>query len=253
VGLQLGWQHVKSTLFDLERTPAGYRISGRGFGHGAGLCVLGAGHRAARGENTAAILAFYFPGLAVGDAPATAADDVRLTLPEEEAGERDAVLALLRRSRNEVARAAGVEPRALRVTVHPTVESFNRATGQPWYVAGATHGAAIDLLPIAVLRRTGRLERVVRHEVAHVLVDPLLEDRPLWVREGVPAYFAAPPSEKANVEGGLQTALPTALPCPSDAELRRPASADAQREAYARAEACVRRQLAAGTSWRNIR
>ena len=90
-----------------------------------------------------------------------------------------------------------------------------------------------------------KVERVVRHEVAHVLIDPLLEGRPLWVREGVAAYFAA----GANLEGGLQTALQ----CPSDAELRRPASPEAQRDAYARAAACVRRQIAAGTSGRDVR
>jgi stage II sporulation protein D len=246
VGRHLGWQHVKSTLFELRRTASGYRVSGRGFGHGAGLCVLGAGRRAARGDSPATILSFYFPGLMLGAIPgAEPLDDIGLALPGEESSERAAMVALLRRSRDAIAHAAGVAPRGIRVTVHPTVESFGRATGQPWYVAGGTHGSEIELLPITVLRRAGRLERVVRHEVAHVLIDPLLEGRPLWVREGVAAYFAA----GANLEGGLQTALQ----CPSDAELRRPASPEAQRDAYARAEACVRRQIAAGTSWRDVR
>ena len=62
VGRQLGWQHVKSTLFDLERTSTGYRVRGRGFGHGAGLCVLGAGRRAARGATLESILAVVLSG-----------------------------------------------------------------------------------------------------------------------------------------------------------------------------------------------
>jgi stage II sporulation protein D len=243
IGRQLGWQHVKSTLFDLQRTAAGYRISGRGFGHGVGLCVLGATRRAARGSRVESILAFYFPGLTIGVAPRAATADVALALPEEELAERAAVLALLQRARDEIARAARVEVRGMRVTVHPTVESFGRATGQPWYVAGATHGSEVQLLPITVLRRNRLLERVVRHEVAHVLLDGDLDGRPLWVREGVAAYFAA----------GLQTALQADLKCPTDAELRRPASAAAQRDAYARAEGCVAREISRGTSWRDVR
>ncbi|MFI5078170.1 MAG: SpoIID/LytB domain-containing protein, partial [Vicinamibacteria bacterium] len=66
VGRQIGWQHVKSTLFDLERTSGGYRVRGRGFGHGAGLCVLGAGRRAARGATVDSILAVYFPDASIG-------------------------------------------------------------------------------------------------------------------------------------------------------------------------------------------
>ncbi len=257
VGRHLGWQHVKSTLFDLQRTASGYRVSGRGFGHGAGLCVLGATRRAAQKATTEAILSFYFPGLTVGPAPVSANDDVRLALPGEESSERAAVLALVRRARGDIARAAGVDPgSAPRVTVHPTVESFGRATGQPWFVAGATHGSEIDLLPITVLRRNGMLERVVRHEVAHVMLDPHLEGRPLWVREGAASYFAVKagrsedrPLRTPDVEGGLQTALN----CPTDDELRHPASARKQRDAYARAEACVARQIKAGTSWREVR
>ena len=50
VGRALGWQHVRSTLFDVTRTAAGFRFNGRGAGHGVGLCVRGAAQRAARSE-----------------------------------------------------------------------------------------------------------------------------------------------------------------------------------------------------------
>jgi SpoIID/LytB domain protein len=246
VGRQLGWQHVKSTLFDLERTSTGYRVRGRGFGHGAGLCVLGASRRAARGAKTDSILAVYFPDASIGSipaAPAAADDDVRLALPGAEKNERAGLVALLRRSRDEIAAAAGVPaPAVLRVTVHPTVESFGRATGQAWHVAGATGPRGIDLLPLTVLRRNGQLERVVRHEVAHAVVDQLLRNRPLWVREGAAAYFAAP----------QESGEAPATACPADAELRRPATPTAQQQAYARAEMCFRRALARGVSWRDV-
>jgi stage II sporulation protein D len=82
VGQQLGWQHLKSGRFRIERTAAGYRFIGRGHGHGVGLCVLGASAFAARRANATWILHAYFPGLRIatsqalsqgrgGDAPAT--------------------------------------------------------------------------------------------------------------------------------------------------------------------------------------
>ena len=68
VGRVAGWQTIKSTAFDVDRTGSGYRFRGRGFGHGVGLCVIGAGRRAARGASAEEILRFYFPGLSVGSA-----------------------------------------------------------------------------------------------------------------------------------------------------------------------------------------
>ncbi len=81
-------------------------------------------------------------------------------------------MSLVRRSRDDLAKQTGAPaPARLRVTVHPSVESFGRATGQPWWVSGATDGPAIDLLPITMLRRQGQLDRTIRHEVAHALLD----------------------------------------------------------------------------------
>ena len=68
VGRVAGWQSIKSTAFDIDRTSTGYRFKGRGFGHGVGLCVIGAGRRAATGATADDILKFYFPGLTVGTA-----------------------------------------------------------------------------------------------------------------------------------------------------------------------------------------
>jgi len=155
-------------------------------------------------------------------------------------------MSLVRRSRDEIAKLTGaLVPARLRVTVHPSVESFGRATGQPWWVSGATDGPAIDLLPIAVLRRQGQLDRTIRHEVVHALLDGALAKRPMWVREGAAAYFANPASATAP--------KPDRVPCPGDAELLRPLSAGAQRDAYARAEACFARAVAEGKKWDQVR
>ena len=270
VGRVAGFQAIKSTAFDLNRTGNGYHFRGRGFGHGVGLCVIGAGNRAARGATADEILKFYYPGLTVGrgspglltsTAPApvparsvpaapavpmvVASTDVVLALPGTEEGERATLMTLIRRSRDEVIKATGtIPPARLRVTVHPTVDSFGRATGQPWWVSGATDGLAIDLLPLTTLKQQSQLDRTVRHEVAHALLDGSLSKRPMWVREGAAAYFASPPASRSS--GSRVT-------CPSDAELLRPISAGAQREAYSRAETCFAREIASGTRWDQVK
>jgi stage II sporulation protein D len=63
VGRTLGWQHIKSTVFDVRRQSATYRFSGHGSGHGVGLCVIGSAKLAARGASAASILQKYSPGL----------------------------------------------------------------------------------------------------------------------------------------------------------------------------------------------
>jgi stage II sporulation protein D len=65
VGRVAGPQRLKSTSFDLRRTAGGYTFAGRGFGHGVGLCVIGAGRRAAAGASADEILGFYYPGLRI--------------------------------------------------------------------------------------------------------------------------------------------------------------------------------------------
>lgn len=58
----LGPKAIQSTRFDVTRVPAGFRFSGTGYGHGVGLCQVGAAARARRGESLEEILAAYFPG-----------------------------------------------------------------------------------------------------------------------------------------------------------------------------------------------
>jgi hypothetical protein len=225
--------------------------------------VIGAGHRADAGRSAEEILKFYFPALAIESyhssaittvsrtatsarsSPIDSRDDVLVALPGQEETERARLVQLIRTARDDIAAASGAKPpTAIRVTVHPTVEAFGRATGQPWWVSAATDGAEIDLLPLSILRQQGQLERTVRHEVAHVLIDSALKGRPLWVREGAAFYFADP---NATQTPQARTA------CPRDEEFLRPISAGTHRAAYARAEACFRKAIADGKRWQNVR
>ena len=62
----LGDRAIMSTRFSVTKTKTGYEFVGRGFGHGVGLCQVGALARARRAEPTALILAAYFPGTSLG-------------------------------------------------------------------------------------------------------------------------------------------------------------------------------------------
>ena len=57
-----GWASVRSTDFTMEETRPAYLLTGRGTGHGAGMCQAGAIARARRGESRDAILALYYRG-----------------------------------------------------------------------------------------------------------------------------------------------------------------------------------------------
>lgn len=57
----LGWTKVKSTLFEHSVSGNGFRLKGKGFGHGVGLCQWGAQGMARAGSNYRVILDRYYP------------------------------------------------------------------------------------------------------------------------------------------------------------------------------------------------
>lgn len=58
---KLGPRWLKSTLFTIARTAKGWRLEGRGFGHGVGMSQLGARQMARKGRSFREILNFYYP------------------------------------------------------------------------------------------------------------------------------------------------------------------------------------------------
>lgn len=58
----LGVDRLRSTWFNVGRTPTGWEFAGRGWGHGVGLCQAGAVGRAKAGQSYLEILAAYYPG-----------------------------------------------------------------------------------------------------------------------------------------------------------------------------------------------
>jgi len=262
-GRVLGWQTIKSTLLEVHRTASGYAFTGRGGGHGVGLCVLGAVNRARGGEGRDEILAAYFPGAAIADraagerapgrgVPPASAAQIRVTLPEAERRHLADVRTLAAEAvRDLAAWLERPEPELIELVFHPTVEAYARASGNPWWTSGTTRGTRVDLVPRSVLVGRGSLEQTLRHELVHVLADGALSGRPLWVREGLAVYLGGERPAAAGRAGTGSAARVRA--CPADDALRAPASADAWRRAYDAAGACVARALEAGVRWQDLR
>jgi hypothetical protein len=141
-----------------------------------------------------------------------------------------------------IAQRLGVATPALTIRLHGSIDTFRRATGQPWWVSAMVRGREIDLAPAAVLEQRDGLDRAVARAVAEALVAPELSDRHVWVRVGAARYFTG---GERPAEGRTR--------CPADADLTAAVSAAAQREAESRAVACFAQALAHGDDWRAIR
>jgi SpoIID/LytB domain protein len=277
VGRTLGWQHIKSTAFELKKHDDAYQFSGHGSGHGVGLCVIGSAKLAEQGASPAKILARYFPGLEItGDrnrpittetavrrpSPSTPTPtparprpslDALLSLPDEDEGAREVIQRQVVRARDDLAQTLGVPPPP-RVTVrfHATTDDYERATGRAWFTSGAYVDGELHLLPLATLRDRDLLDRTVRHELVHMMIDGPLASRPAWVREGAAIYFAGGPPPAVEPQRPAFKPDPHAS-CPSDNELMRPVSVGALANAFTRARACFAKQVQSGRTWRDVR
>ncbi|MBL8914789.1 MAG: SpoIID/LytB domain-containing protein [Archangium sp.] len=59
---RIGYMRLKSLQFDIEKSGAGWKLQGHGFGHGAGMCQWGARVYAEKGWGFEKILQHYYPG-----------------------------------------------------------------------------------------------------------------------------------------------------------------------------------------------
>ena len=256
--LAIGATKLRSTAFTVEKQGDRLRFTGRGFGHGVGLCVIGAGRRALRGETAAAILAQYYPGLELTSlrptprAPAVTAtaaveprdSGIRVMVPRSSPIAAASIEQMAISARQQLARSLGTTVPPMTIRLHETLDSFRMATNRPWWVSEVAAGTAIDLAPVAVLAQRAGIEGAVRTAIAELLVAGPLAGRPAWVRVGAARYFSDPSATRP---------ADTRTRCPSDAELLLAVSATAQREAELRAEGCFARELVKTGDWKLVR
>jgi SpoIID/LytB domain protein len=255
----IGTTRIRSTAFSLDRQGDRVRFTGRGYGHGVGMCVVGAGRRALRGESVEDILAQYYPALTLVDLR-----NGSVRLPVGGAGADEPLRArsiVARVSNGSTVSAADLEDLATRaytslsqtlgtsvtpvtVELHPSLDRFRLEVRRPWWVSATVTGTTIDLAPAALLAQRDGLEATLRTAMAELLMSVALVERPAWVRVGGARYFASqtppvPPAER--------------VACPADAELLFAPSAVTQREAEDRALRCFARAYATTRDWRTIR
>ena len=245
----IGATTLRSTAFAVQKRGSTVRFTGRGFGHGVGMCVIGAGRRAARGEDVRAILSQYYPGLELvslnnGPGSDPMSRPVSGGLTPRVVSDLDRMTTRLH---DALSRTLGTSVAPITVRQHETLESFRQATGSPWWVSSVVNGTTVDLAPAALLAQRDGVETTLKIAIAQLLVAQPLAGRPAWTRVGAARYFG-------RADGGRPApALQTRLQCPSDAELNLAISVTAQRDADARAEACFARAYAQTRDWRSVR
>ncbi len=236
VNRALGWNKIRSDLYDLRNDGDHILFSGRGSGHGVGLCQAGAQEMARQGKDYRQILEFYFPGTHLSK---TSADDwqkrtsERLELISTAPEEDSAILPLAEKILKENEAAAGWQLSFRpHLQVFPNLDRYRDTTGQPGWVAATTRGQTVRLQPLADLRKRSILESTLRHEFFHLLIESRARpNTPLWFREGLVLYLSEP--DKRN--------SPSATLTDKEMEeiLRNPASREKRDKAYAAARARV--------------
>jgi len=207
-GRAYGWSSIPSDLYELRNEGASVVFEGRGSGHGVGLCQSGAARMGEQGHSYQQILAFYYPGTALGVAAqgfswqSLGGERVRVTTTRP--GEDRFLVPVADRLARTAEERSGLRwAAAPNLKVYPTVAAFRDATGEPGWVAASARGSAIRLQPLAVLRSRGSLDSTIFHELLHALIESHAHaGLPLWFREVAAQYLAASQPAKSVKPGG---------------------------------------------------
>jgi stage II sporulation protein D len=214
IGRTLGWNRLKSDFYNVE----GFTFTGRGTGHGEGLCQLGAERMPGTYKE---ILSAFYPGSQIGltaqgiDWHRMGGERADVWAPSDRADLVSLADVLVREAEASTGLKIAVRPR---VEVFPSLTVYRNATGEPGWVAASTKGRVIRMQPAAADRAT------LRHEMYHVLIESNSRvSLPLWFREGLALSLGGGPKNedyrervdsclkrygKATVLGWLATGLP---------------------------------------------
>lgn len=147
---------------------------------------------ASEGRNYRDILAFYYPGTALGKTatgfPWTrlGGEGVAIFTTEPDRDRNVLMMAKAIKSDIEQQLPWRFSPGStVAIYIYPNLDAFRNATGEPGWVAARTVGKRIDLQPAASSRET------LHHELLHVLVEShAAPGLPVWFREGVVEWLA---------------------------------------------------------------
>lgn len=236
VDRELGWQKIRSDLYDVQNAGEKIVFSGRGAGHGVGLCQAGAEEMARQGKSYREILSFYYPGTQIGTAEkinwqkrSSERVEILSTQPDFDAVLLPIAERVLKEDEQAIGWSAGAR---IRLQVYATLDSYRDTTGQPGWVAASTRGHTIRLQPLTELRKRSIVESTLRHEIFHVLVEEKARAAtPLWFREGIVLHLSNP---NAAADGAVAMTHEQI-----EEVLRQPRNRDEAQKAYAAAQSCV--------------
>lgn len=197
VDRELGWQKIRSDLYDVRNAGEQIVFSGRGSGHGVGLCQAGAEEMARQGKSYGEILSFYYPGTQIGTAEkanwqkrSSERVEILSTQPDIDSALLPIAERILKDDEQAIGWTAGAR---VRLQVYASLDAYRDTTGQPGWVAASTRGHTIRLQPLKELEKRSIVESTMRHEIFHVLVEEKARAAtPLWFREGIVLYLSNP-------------------------------------------------------------
>lgn len=243
VGRHIGWERLKSNWYNLSVAGDRVTFTGRGLGHGVGLCQIGAEVMGEEGKSYREILAYYYPGTKLGETPQAIAwqkltgENVELitTRPAQD----QSLVPLAARLVRDVQTSTGLAFSSVpQWKMYPTVAMFRDTTGEPGWVAAITRGRTIQSQPAEVLKQAGTLESTLRHELLHMLIESHTKPgTPVWYREGLVLYLSQPSSGQQLSEFETASELEKAIASPTSEKQLRAAYA----EAHARIATLARR------------
>ncbi len=204
----LGWKTISSNLYEIRSVGGRIIFSGRGSGHGVGLCQAGAEEMAREGKSYREILSFYYSGTELRPAQAVewqerASErfDLVSTNPESDSSILPSAQRLLKEGEESVGWRL---PYRIEIRVFPTMDLYRNTTGEPGWVAASTRGHTIRLQPLGELRRRRVLDATLRHELYHLLIESQAKvSTPLWFREGL--VIALTESKLPDASGQVMT------------------------------------------------
>jgi stage II sporulation protein D len=239
VDRELGWNKVRSDLYEIRNAGGKILISGKGSGHGVGLCQAGAEEMAREGKSYREILSFYYPRTKLGTIPREiqkwqSRSDEHFELLSQNPDADSQVLAVADRILTENENSIGWKLRFRpRLQAFSTTEGYRNETGEPGWIAASTWVHTIRLQPIVLLKSKSILESTLRHELYHLLVESKSHAGiPLWFREGLALYLASPENTGLSTSDMSDQQL--------EAQLSHPASREEMERSYAVAQRRIR-------------
>ena len=208
VGRMLGWQLLRSRLYDVRGDAGHIVFSGSGNGHGVGFCQTGADQRGKAGQSWPEIIEAYMPGLRAGvsarDIPWRVMQGERVEAWGTGAPGDEQLSTLADRALAEAERRSTLHvTKRPQVRAYPSIAVFRDATGESGATAAVARGRVVHMQPVARLRAAATLDSTLLHEMLHVVIGlnakrPL----PLWFDEGLADYLGGGkthPAERARV------------------------------------------------------